>query len=241
MRKIFLFFIISNYCYGVTVLLDPGHGGAFDGCVSFSKKLLEKDITLDIAHRIGALLKKRNITPVYSRTTDRHFNKQLDKNTHFNPDAITDAQEKVFYTHHLTTDLTERSKIIKDQKPDIVISLHANSGSKAMRGFELFIPFEKKFSTRSYILAAYIHQALAHNTEQDWLGTMGNLNIRDRGIRQARFNVLRNLSCPAVLIELDYITHSEVEKNFLSTAYKQKLAQIIADAIIAYIQESKKI
>lgn len=222
---------------GFTVLLDPGHGGAFDGCASCNKKLLEKNLVLDISRHAGTILKSRNINVIYTRTRDKHFNSQLDKEAHFNPDAITDPEEKKAYQNYLAIDLAERAKAIKCSNPDIIISLHANSGSKTMRGLELFVPFEEHFNPDSYLLAGYLHHALIHVMEQHWLGTMGNLNIYDRGIRQAKFNVLRNMPCPAVLIEIDYITHPEVEKNFLTKNYKEKIARAIADAILLYAQE----
>ena len=199
-HSILYFLLLSNYCSGFTVVLDPGHGGAFDGCASFGKKFLEKDLVLDIAHRIGKILKSQNISVKYARTIDNHFNDNLDSTTHFEPDAITDPEEKKYYQSCLSLDLAARAQTIQILKPDIIISLHANSGAKGIRGLELFIPFEEKFNPSSYLLAAHIHHTLIHALHQHWLGTMGNLNIYDRGIRQARFNVLRNMPCPAVLI-----------------------------------------
>jgi len=233
MTKLLFLFVLPFHCYPFTVLIDPGHGGAFDGCASFDKKVLEKNLTLDIALRMAPLLKSHNIMVVYSRTTDRHFDKSLDKKAHFDPDTLT-SQEQENYKQHLNADLAERVRTIKQKKPDIVISLHANSGGKTTHGFELFIPFEKKFPAESYMLAAHIHHALVHGTEQHWRGTLGNLNAQDRGIRQARFNILRNMPCPIVLIEMDYITHSKVENQFLQESYKQKIASVLSAGILEY-------
>lgn len=194
------------------VLLDPGHGGKFNGCASASKKLNEKDVALDIAQRVAKLLKEKNIKVSLTRTEDIHFGEEL-------PD-----------------DLQYRVDCVKTMQPDIFISIHLNaSDQKNRRGFELYVPHRETCPVESYLLATWLHHGMAQDMEANWIGTLGNLNGWDGGIRAAKFFVLRDHTCPAVLLELDYLTHPTVDRNYQLPAHRQKTAAIIADAIMRYI------
>lgn len=215
---IVLCLLSTTQIFSIKIVIDPGHGGRFEGCKSFSGNILEKDIALQIAQEIKKILYKKNITVVLTRTDDRDF---VPENT---------SQEE-----ELAKDLEQRVKLIKKEKPDALISIHLNSTTnKDIRGYELFVPFSVKYPEESYKLAAHIHHSLSQKTEKQWAGTIGNLNIRDRGIRAANFTLLRNHQFPAVLVELDYITNQHVEQNFKSAEYRQNIARIIADGIVAY-------
>ena len=58
--------------------------------------------------------------------------------------------------------------------------------------------------------------------------------MRDRGIRAAKFNVLAKAPCPAVLLELDYLSNSVVEKNLENADYRAALAQLVVQGIMQY-------
>ncbi|WP_250566023.1 N-acetylmuramoyl-L-alanine amidase family protein, partial [Adonisia turfae] len=61
-------------------------------------------------------------------------------------------------------------------------------------------------------------------------------DLRDRGVRQARFYVLRNTSMPAVLVETGFVTGSEDAARFQSTAAREQIADAIAQGIIDYLR-----
>ena len=212
-------FTINSTIFAFKIVIDPGHGGRFEGCKSCSGNLLEKDVALKIAQCVKEILQKKQIIVVLTRTVDSDF-------------VPKDTPEE----EELAKDLENRVNFIERQKPDALISIHLNSTTnKAVRGFEIYVPFSVHYPSQSYKLASYIHHALSQNTEQQWAGTIGNLNTRDRGIRAANFTVLRNHTFPAVLIELDYLTNKIVEQNYQSPAYCQKIATIIADAVLSYV------
>jgi len=85
------------------VLIDPGHGGVHPGSVGPVKKLIEKNVTLDIATMLAQLFKDNPDVEVrLTRTTDRHLNANLN------------------------LDLAKRKNFARSWKPDIFISIHAN-------------------------------------------------------------------------------------------------------------------
>lgn len=218
MRKVFLLSILFFWlpCFGITVLIDPGHGGRFDGCLSASGTQKEKDLVLQISKLLAQQLNKLGYRALLTRSTDQDF---------LNGAPLSDDE--------VYKDLEARQALIKTIKPDLFISLHLNSHShQQTRGFELFVPYTDTLPAKSYQLASCIHYALAHSLDQNWVGTLGNSNSYDRGIRAARFMVLQQLPCPGVLIELDYLTNPQIEKHF-----NKNYCQILANALVKGIQE----
>ena len=57
------------------------------------------------------------------------------------------------------------------------------------------------------------------------------LGLKDRGVRQAPFAVLRGATMPAVLVELGFITNPDEEKLLSNPDHRRKLAEALADAI----------
>ncbi len=56
----------------------------------------------------------------------------------------------------------------------------------------------------------------------------------DRGVRRARFEVLRDANCPAILIEGGFLTNQTEEQQVLKAEYREHLAEAIAKGILAY-------
>ena len=63
---------------------------------------------------------------------------------------------------------------------------------------------------------------------------MQNLGVEDRGVRRARFAVLRDAAMPAILIEGGYMTHPIEGKKILDSAYRRQMAQAIIKGILNY-------
>jgi N-acetylmuramoyl-L-alanine amidase len=60
----------------------------------------------------------------------------------------------------------------------------------------------------------------------------------DRGVRSARFYVLRNTSMPAVLIETGFVTGRDDARNLANPAYRTRMANAIAQGILQYVQQN---
>jgi len=218
LRALLLSLVLVSSLFGLspTILIDPGHGGKFEGCQGGYKKLWEKDLTLAMSKKLAELLRKENITVTLTRTTDIH---------------LADERED---------DLKVRVAIIKKTAPDIFVSLHFNTApTSSTRGFEIYVPYHQNETNASYMLAADIHQALAHNAEQNWTGNFGNINTYDRGIRAANVTIFKDITCPAVIIELDYLSNKAAEALFASPAHQTQIATALKDAIVKNLSRKK--
>jgi N-acetylmuramoyl-L-alanine amidase len=76
---------------------------------------------------------------------------------------------------------------------------------------------------RSLLLAYQIQKSLVRN-----------LAAEDRGVRRARFAVLRDAAMPAILIEGGYMTHPVEGRKIFSDAYRHQMAQAMVKGILAY-------
>jgi N-acetylmuramoyl-L-alanine amidase len=194
-----------------TIMLDPGHGAKDTGAIG--RRYKEKDITLKIALKLRAKLRKKGYKVLMTRSRD------------------------VFPS------LLDRTEMCGKYKPDLFISIHCNSAgrnSKA-RGIETYsmtpvgeistsdskpsFKVEKgnKFDKNNSRLALEIQKNLLYYTK-----------AKDRGIRHARFFVLKHASCPAVLIETGFLSDAFEESLLGASSYQDKIAGAIAVAIDAY-------
>ena len=65
---------------------------------------------------------------------------------------------------------------------------------------------------------------------------LARLGRPDRGIKRARYHVLQNAPCPAVLIEVGFLSHAAEARLLDTDAHRQRIAQAIAAGIRAYAE-----
>ncbi len=198
-----------------TLVLDPGHGGKDYGARSTSNQLSEKDLTLDWAKRLRALLIRQGFKVFLTRTNDLYLT------------------------------LPERVAFADSVNADLFLSLHFNSfDGKTMSGVETYCMTPRglpstltrgfhddpsatfpnnSFDRDNLKYALRVHRALVDVT-----------GAEDHGVRRARFmGVLRNQARPAVLIEGGYLSNPDEAQQIGSGGYRQKLADAIAIALSA--------
>jgi N-acetylmuramoyl-L-alanine amidase len=113
--------------------------------------------------------------------------------------------------------LDERVNIENSQKDAIFVSIHFNdSRRRGIRGFETYY-----HSGASFDIASSIQQKL-----------MTIPHSADRGIHTANFRVLRNATCPAVLVECGYLSNRNEGGQARDWEYRELLADRIAEAIV---------
>lgn len=212
-KLILLLYAMSIHAH---IMIDPGHGGRHRGAASPHNTHLEKDAALAVAKEIAKKLKAARYRVSLTRSQD----------TDFAPDKIEDLQKRI--------------ELIGRAKPDVVVSIHFNaSENPSVRGLEVYVPMGTTHVMPSYGLAASIHHELVTHGEASWVGNLGNINALDRGIRASRLNVLEKSTCPAVLIEVDYISHPKIEESLSSPEYIERIARDIVSGIIKYMQSKK--
>lgn len=122
-------------------------------------------------------------------------------------------------------DLEPRVQIAERARANIFVSIHANAISMDrpdVNGIETY--YASEAGAR---LGRVIHDSMVRNT-----------GLNDRGLRSARFYVIRNTSMPAVLLETGFVTGAQ-DAAFLGSAQgQQRMAFAIAQGILQYIQQN---
>ncbi|OHB61247.1 MAG: hypothetical protein A2Y12_06395 [Planctomycetes bacterium GWF2_42_9] len=121
-------------------------------------------------------------------------------------------------------ELDDRAAIANQVRADCFISIHADSSAKSStNGFTLY-------TARS---ASWAAEKLANAIDD----RMTRTSISSNGIKQADFRVLVRTQCPAVLVELGYLSNYWEAKQLKNVNMQKKLAQAIADGITNYLNK----
>ncbi|NJN76724.1 MAG: N-acetylmuramoyl-L-alanine amidase [Synechococcaceae cyanobacterium RL_1_2] len=121
--------------------------------------------------------------------------------------------------------LAGRAQMANSLGADVFVSVHANAISLSrpeVNGVETY------YYQNGKDLATLIHNNI-----------MRTMNVNDRGVRTARFYVLRNTSMPSVLVEVGFTTGREDAPRLVTNEYQQQMAQAITNGILQYIQQAK--
>ena len=213
------------------VVLDPGHGGKDTGAVG-PGGVKEKDVTLDVAHRVAPILSNDGIQVVLTRDDDRFVS------------------------------LEERTARANDFNADLFVSIHCNaSEGRGRRGTETYVLDTTRDEIAARVAARENATTQAASAElASILGGMrmadeaarstrfAQLLQRasttavqarfgdavDGGVHTAGFYVLVGARMPSVLYETSYISNPTEESRLGTSDYRQLLADAIANAVRAY-------
>lgn len=120
-------------------------------------------------------------------------------------------------------DLAPRVTIADRANANLFVSIHANAmpaNRTDVNGLETY------YYSSGQGLARAIHSNVLRST-----------NVRDRGVRKARFYVLRKSSMPSVLVEVGFVTGAVDSPRLGTTAYQTQMAEAIARGILQYIEQ----
>ena len=121
-----------------------------------------------------------------------------------------------------TVELEPRTQLANRLNATLFVSIHANAAYRAgASGIETY------YYQSGYRLAQYIQNSV-----------LANLQMPNRGVKQARFYVLRNSSMPAVLVETGFLTNSNDAAILANPAQRSRMAQAIAQGILQYLRDS---
>lgn len=137
-------------------------------------------------------------------------------------DKLTQKGHKVVYTR--STDkvlgLQTRCDVSNAAKADFFVSIHCNSAeNKQASGIETF----------KYPGVGGITQRLANNVQNSL--TTYFPEEKNRGVKEAKYYVLKNTKAPAILVEVGFISHDETAEKLFSFSYQEKLARVIVEGI----------
>ena len=195
------------------VILDPGHGGQDSGAMCDG--VMEKDLTLDLAHRVERRLHDAGLQTLMTRNGDNYVS------------------------------LAERAAMTNRATDCILVSIHVNEGNKPVStGIETYyaerqviagtflaswLPFLQRITSseasnlQSQSLAGFIQDALVART-----------HAVNRGTKTEQFFVLANVHQPAVLVEAGFISNKDDANKLGNADYREEIAAAINDGILHY-------
>jgi len=219
-----------------TIVIDAGHGGKDTGAVGYGG-LREKDIVLNVAHKLGAYLEELlGVNVVYTREDDRFI--ELHQRGHI----ANEAGAKLFISLHANASPSRSAKGTET----FFVGMHkTDAARKVMERENEVIKFEddqrvyeawsgEQVVQQALAQSAYMRhsEALAGYIQTQFADRVGRKN---RGVKQAGFYVLWSASMPAVLVELGFITNAE-EARFMASDEGQSY---LASAIFRSVRDFK--
>lgn len=121
-------------------------------------------------------------------------------------------------------DLAPRVAMAEQVNANLFVSIHANSINLSRQDIS---GLETYYYSSGQALAQTIHNNI-----------LQNVDIENRGVRRARFFVLRKSSMPSVLVEVGFVTGREDAAKLSDSTYRSKMAQAIASGILQYVQRT---
>jgi N-acetylmuramoyl-L-alanine amidase len=119
--------------------------------------------------------------------------------------------------------LAGRVKIAERADATVFVSVHANyigPGRSDISGLETY------YYDSGDDFARTVHRSI-----------LRKINVKNRGVRRARFYVLRKSSMPAILVEVGYLSGREDAVKLRSPQYRSEMAQAIAQGVLQYLRQ----
>ncbi|MCX5665587.1 MAG: N-acetylmuramoyl-L-alanine amidase [Candidatus Omnitrophica bacterium] len=222
------------------IVIDAGHGGKDPGAIGRRVGIRERDLTLSIARKLKRILEDNGIRVIMTRDSDEFIS------------------------------LPNRAKIANSSGADLFVSIHINaSRSRSMNGFECYYLSEAT-NDNARALEAFENATLKtdegtvveHSSSLDktlWdmkltenrresAELAGNicstvdssLVTRNRGVKTARFYVIKFTRIPSVLVEVGYLSNKFEELKLKDDNYVDRMADVIAKGILSYKSKYEK-
>jgi N-acetylmuramoyl-L-alanine amidase len=215
------------------IVIDPGHGGHDPGTIGRGG-LMEKDLVLDVALRLGKMVREGlSADVVMTRSTD------------------------VFIP------LEERTAIANSRAADLFLSVHANaSRNPTARGIETYFlsfaqnPHAEAVAARENAISSAtlkdlqgLVKAITLNSKidesRDFATSVqeamvqhlrGHGPAEDRGVHTAPFYVLIGANMPSVLAEIAFVSNPDDERRLKTPAFREEIARSLFKGVRAYLE-----
>ncbi|PYQ58603.1 MAG: hypothetical protein DMF53_20135 [Acidobacteria bacterium] len=226
-----------------TIVIDPGHGGQETGAIG-PGGVLEKDLTLELARELAAKLGRLGVQTVLTRTDDtlvklddrsaiaNQNRADLFISIHLNSSlgAGASGTETYFLSPQASDPRAASSAATENTAPSAPATSDAAGGAGAPSAAE-----QQDVDLILWDLAQSRHLAESQRFAT-MIQTQLNeaLQIKDRGVKQAPFRVLKGATMPAVLVELGFINNPEEEKKLRDAAYRDQILDALVTAIARY-------
>jgi N-acetylmuramoyl-L-alanine amidase/putative methionine-R-sulfoxide reductase with GAF domain len=201
------------------IVLDPGHGGPDLGTVG-RQGLLEKDLVLDIAARLGALLGRLGADVLYTRQEDSYV--PLEKRT----EIANLADADLFLSIHANYSDFPSARGVETYYTNTYSSIKARSPESEESDLRLQNVNWTGVDIREKVRYSY---ELATNLQYALVSMLAPTNpgLRNRGVKEAQYVVLTGTMMPAVLAEISFVSSPADANNLLNPGYRQQIAQAL--------------
>ncbi|EFM11456.1 N-acetylmuramoyl-L-alanine amidase CwlD [Paenibacillus curdlanolyticus YK9] len=192
---------------GKTIAIDAGHGGIDGGAVS-KQGAIEKDLNLAIALYLRDYLQQAGALVVMTREGDYDL---------ASPDTKVTARRK-------TEDLVKRVAFIRENKADLVISVHMNSiPSPKWSGAQTFF---YPNNTNNSVIAALIQDEIRRN--------LTNTNRVASVIRNEVYLMKQIKDIPMALVEVGFLSNPAEAARLADGNYQRSVAAAIYQGILRF-------
>ncbi|HEY5912509.1 MAG TPA: N-acetylmuramoyl-L-alanine amidase [Verrucomicrobiae bacterium] len=197
-----------------TICLDPGHGGRDPGNEVGSNQ--EKKYSLLLAQELRDQLTRAGFNVILTRTRDTYV--ELD----WRPMSAKRRKADLFISLHFNSAESSRSSVRGCEVYCLAPPGASSTNARGERG-----PGEwsagHRYSSQSMLLAYQLQKSLTQT-----------LAVEDRGVRRARFAVLREAAMPAVLVEAGFMSHPAEGRKIFTAEYRRQIARAIAGGVTAF-------
>lgn len=187
-----------------TVVIDPGHGGTDPGSIGYKTKVKESELNLKLSLMLKEKLEGAGINVVMTRSTDK---------------AMLEGSGRKWKKD----DMALRKELIKNTRPNMVISLHQNSFTNhSFRGAQVFYD---KTSDISKQIADFIQEQFKENLDKSIKATS-----------PGDYFMLKCSAAPSVIVECGFLSNEEDEKLLQDETYQSKIIDCIYKGIVKFLQ-----
>jgi N-acetylmuramoyl-L-alanine amidase len=248
----FLIFFLSSPIYTQNnlpkkiIVIDPGHGGKDIGTAG--QEILEKDVTLKIALEIGEYIEQM------SKTVEVSFTRQNDKflPLHERVNFANRRKADLFLSIHCNAVNIESPSGIESyvlgveaSEENLEISKRENASILHEQDFDLHYDGFDPYSPAGHVLLSALQNdhmnesiELAHAIQMEF---EGDQLLRNRGVKQGSFVVLRKAMMPAILLEVGFLSNLNDEKKLTSKESRSDIIRQISSGVINYLERQSSI
>ncbi len=228
-----------------TVVIDAGHGGKDAGAIGRSLHVQEKNLNLDVALRLASKIRTAypDIKVILTRDKDVYITLQdradiankanADLFISIHANAVDNKVARGAETFILGTDKLEQNLDVA-MRENAVMKLEADFETR-YQGFDpnsidsyiMFELMQNQYQDQSLQFATLVQTQFVNE-----------LQLADRGVRQAAFWVLLKTACPSVLVEMGFVSNIEEEKYLASDKGKREITESLFAAFCRYYDKT---
>jgi N-acetylmuramoyl-L-alanine amidase len=227
----------------VRVVIDPGHGGRFPGACAHG--LQEKEINLSVAFKVKDLLEAEGIEVLMTRSRDTHLSDDLSTDLDRRCDFTNSKKADIFISIHANSsvDVSATGFEVFVARPNDELDRKSAKGARETPIAGEDLGGDKKSETE---LDKILWRALLKEYYSQGMDLAGKIcegldaNIMDdnRGVNnEVGFRVIKWTRCPAVLVEVGFMSHRGTAQKLATGSYRRKVARGIADGILEFKKE----